>query len=38
MPLVAVTGGWFLFPAGEWLDALQRWIAGIGIWVSRYSR
>ena len=30
--LVAVGAAWFLFPLREWLEACERWIAGLGIW------
>jgi hypothetical protein len=29
--LVAVGAAWFLFPLREWLEACERWIAGLGI-------
>ncbi|MEO5764718.1 MAG: TVP38/TMEM64 family protein [Casimicrobiaceae bacterium] len=30
--LALLIGGWFLLPVGEWADAFQAWIEGLGPW------
>ncbi|MEO7498919.1 MAG: VTT domain-containing protein, partial [Casimicrobiaceae bacterium] len=30
--MALLIGGWFLLPVGEWVDAFQAWIEGLGPW------